>query len=113
LPRGELVAEPAPIAQIGIVELTDDQRHAIEEANRWSLDALAELGAAYLEFAQVEARYLKVKTRLVDCKGAAIEAEMKRGNVVAAIASGMNLPPGEWSYDAGKKALVRKESPDD
>ena len=36
---------------------------------------------------------------------------MKRGNVVAAIASGMELPPGEWSYDADKKALVRKESP--
>lgn len=108
------MAEPvsiAPNAQIGVVELTDDQRQAIEEANRWSLDALAELGAAYLEFAQVEARYLKAKAHLANCKGGALEAEMKRGNVVAAIASGMELPPGEWSYDADKKALVRKESP--
>jgi hypothetical protein len=107
------VAKPAPITQIGVVELTDDQLQAIEEANGWSVNALAELGAAYLEFAQVEARYLKAKTHLTTCKGSALEAEMKRGNVVAAIASGMNLPPGEWSYDASKKALVRKESPHD
>jgi len=104
------VSEVSPIRPPAEVDLDDDQRAAIEEAGGWSLEAYAELGAAYLDYSEAEARYLQAKARLTKAKGGALEADMKRGNVVAAIAAGMSLPPGEWTYDSKRGKLVKRSS---
>jgi hypothetical protein len=104
------MADAAKVIHLASVELMCEQRKAIEEAGRWVTEAFAELGGSYLEFAQLEARYLEVKAQLVACRAKAINAEMSRGNVVAAIAKTMDLPPGEWTYDSDQGKLVRKDT---
>ena len=95
---------------IASVDLSDDQREAIDEAGRWSTNALAELGSAYLEYSDAEVRYLAAKASLTTARAGAFEAEMTRGNVVAAIAHTLLLPPGEWTYDQKQGKLVRKDT---
>ena len=104
------MSETAKVIPVASVELSDDQRDAIEEAGNWSADALAQLGASYLEYSDAETRYLTAKARLTKHRAGAIEAEMSRGNVIAAISHSLKLPPGEWTYDPKKGMLVRKDT---
>lgn len=104
------MAEAKKIEALHGVSLSDDQCSAIEEAGGWSANALAELGAAYLDYAEAESRYLKSKARLVACKGGALEAESTRGKIVASVAQTLDLPPGEWVYDSGQRKLVKKDN---
>lgn len=92
------------------VELSEDQLKAIDEAGGWTTSALAQLGASYLEYADAEARYLTAKANLTKHRAAAVQAEMTRGNVVAAIAHELKLPAGEWTYDPEKGKLVKRSS---
>ena len=101
---------PEPIKAIfSSVDLTVDEQGAIEESNRWSVEALAQLGAAFLDYSDMEKEFLRAKTKLTSCKGGALEAELQRGKVVASIAATKNLPPGEWVYDSVLTKLVRKD----
>jgi hypothetical protein len=104
------MSEPAKVIPIASVELSDDQREAIEEAGNWSAAAMAALGASYLEYSDAEVRYTTAKARLSKHRSAAIEAEMSRGNVIAAIGHALQLPPGEWTFDPKQGKLVKKDT---
>lgn len=91
------------------VTLTGDHKAAIEDSENWTTSALAQLGQSYLEYADVETRYLKAKADLTKHRGAAVQAEMSRGNVLAAIVQELELSPGEWTYDP-KQGKLRKRS---
>lgn len=103
----------AEIAHIGVavleVELTEDQRAGLEEADRWVVNAMAELGAAALEHQEAAARAQAARRELERLSKAARHAEQQRAQVLRAIAGVLSLPPGEWTYNAEQGKLMRKE----
>jgi hypothetical protein len=93
------------------VDLDDDQQRSITAADVWLVDAMAELGAAYLQHEKAEAAYAAAKRTLQGCAAAAREAEVQRSMVLELVAKALGLPPGRWTYDAKQGTLVMEETP--
>ena len=90
--------------------LSDEQRKAIEQADRWVLEALAELGAAYLQHREAQALYKKAQADLAACSAAAAEAEKQRAQILSVLAAELDLPPGKWIFGPEQGTLVKEET---
>jgi len=100
------------MSEINEVFLTDDQRHALEEAMRWESEALAELGAAELQRRKIEEALADAANRVDIAASNARNASAQCGNVLRTLSRILGLPPGEWIYDKGAGKLVLKEKRD-
>jgi hypothetical protein len=104
------MSDVAPIRPPTEVELSDDQRAGIEEANSWVSSSMAVLGEAYLEHEEARLAYELAEKKLRSCAATARQAEKQRAQVVKTIASMLPLEQGEWVYD-GQGKMVRKDKP--
>ena len=91
------------------VELSEDQRKGIEEANRWVSSSMAVLGEAVLEHQEAKLAFELSEKKLRSCAATARESETQRAHVVQAIARLLKLKEGMWVYD-GKGKMVRKDA---
>lgn len=91
------------------VELSDDQRRAMDEANGWVSSSMAVLGEAYLEHDEASLAYELAEKKLRSCAATARQAEKQRAQVVKTIAAMLPLDQGEWVYD-GEGKMVRKDT---
>lgn len=101
------MSEVAPIRPPAEVELSDDQRRGIEEANGWVADSMAVLGEAYLSYEEAKLAFELAEKKLRSCTATARSAEKQRAQVVQTIAGMLELGQGEWVYDGAGK-MVRK-----
>jgi ribosomal protein L17 len=90
------------------VALSDDQLAGIKAADNWVHQAMAELGAAFLEHEEAEQRAQKTRRALEQLSTRARETELQRAQVLRAIAENMGLSPGEWTYDDKQGKLVQR-----
>lgn len=97
----------------GEVELSADQVAALKAADGWVQDAMAKLGATYLEHQEAEIRAKALRYQLGELGTKARETELQRAEVLRVIAETFDLPPGEWTYDGEQSKLVMKEPPND
>ncbi len=93
------------------IDLSDDQRKGIEEANSWVSSSMAVLGEAYLEYEEAKLRYELAERKLRSCSSTARQSEKQRAHAVGTIAGLLNLGEGEWVYDGSGK-MVKKEPTD-
>lgn len=86
------------------IPLAPDHQLALEQATRWRDDALRELGEATLRAEEAD----RLRRR---CIAQAQHMTLQHRNILAMICDMLALPPGEWSYDAEKGAMVRRVRP--
>lgn len=97
--------------QTGIA-LSPHAKESIARLDRCVVEAMAELGAAYLRHRETEAAFKRAQAQISQCSAAALEAERKRSRGLSELAAKLNLPPGRWTFDAEQGTLV-KEAPHD
>jgi len=90
--------------------LQAEEASSLDQADRWVLEAMAELGAAYLQHKAAEAAFAKSKACIAACTAAAAEAEKQRSTILAVVARELDLPPGTWTYDAKQGKLLKEGS---
>jgi len=103
------MSDVSPIRQPDKIELSADQRRALEEANGWVSSSMAALGETYLSYDEAKRSFERMEKKLESCKAAALHAERQRAQVVRAMAGMLDLSQGEWVYD-GNGSMVRKDS---
>lgn len=81
-----------------------------------ALDAIAravdltrkELGEAYLRFEEIRVAYEAASSKLKGAAARARQAEVDHESTMQNIAKVLQLPPGQWVYDAANSRLIRK-----
>lgn len=103
------MSDVAPIRPATEVELSEDQRKGMDEANGWVSSSMAVLGEAYLVHEEAKLAYELAEKKLRACAATARQAEKQRAQVVTTIAGMLPLDKGEWVYDGDGK-MVRKNA---
>ena len=89
--------------------LNDVHRDQLRNAHRNAVDALAELGTAYLNHVQARAILEQAQMHLTRCEHEAEKANSAKARLVEQITKDIDLPDGQYVFDAEQGTFTARD----